>query len=191
MGKRMMEKVGLERHNVIVDMMNRHWQHLGYEVHVIKMKHSLLDKFRGQPTGDRFYIYKDGVSIVVRPFRRPIDIMVYRNGQLLELWEITNYKRETYMTMKDFLKYIDNLSLKEAPYKYLVVSYPENFRHLDPYKTEKENISFAETKLKEKSIDAIYWGKQSKYENYVMQLQNYLMKGKNESYEIKGWQDIE
>jgi hypothetical protein len=65
------------------------------------------------------------------------------------------------------------------------------FRRLDFNKPDRENIEWAENFCKEKGVNIIYWGKQSKYENYVMQLQNYLMKGKNESFEIREWCDIE
>lgn len=186
--KKQLFNIGYERVRVIVDMMVRHWQHLGYEVYLIKNAPSLLDKIKKRPTGDRFYVYRKGITIVERDYRKPIDVFVYKDGQLLEAWEITNYDEESWMTIEKFRNYLDNLTYFNCS-RYLVVSFPEVFRRLDFNKPDRENIEWAENFCKEKGVNIIYWGKQSKYENYVMQLQNYLMKGENESFEIKGWRD--
>lgn len=136
-------------------------------VYVLYNKYSLRDpKKGGGPRGDRFYVYREGITIVVRPKHKPLDIIIYKNGKRWAVWELTNYGKNKYMKPNRFQHYLKNLKNFECPNKFLVVNYPENLRKAIRYTTkdipslEKWNTKLAEIKLAKNNIFLIYWEEQ-------------------------------
>jgi hypothetical protein len=151
------DKLSESRHDAIVELLKSVYEKKGYIVHVVTPKYSLLDRIKKRPTGDRFYVYREGVTIVNRKYKKaPLDIMVYKNGQLHSVWELCNYAKDTFMLMYKFRRYIDNLTLRDCN-RFLVVTSPSNFRMLDYNKSPEENIEWAEKELAKNKIFLIYW----------------------------------
>ena len=131
------------------------------EIHLIYNKYSLLNpKKGGGPRGDRYYVPREGTAIIVRPKNKPYDIMIYRQGRKWAVWEITNYRRTTFMPIIKLHKYIQNLVNSGFPRKYLVVNYPENLRQaIDQSKSLEWNIKEAEKEITSNGIKLVYWHK--------------------------------
>lgn len=130
------------------------------EVYVIYNKYTLLDKPHGKPRGDRYYVPREGTAIIVRSKNKPFDIMVYRQGRKWSVWEITNYRRTTFMPIIKLRNYIHNLVNSGFPRKYLVVDFPENLREaIDRSKSSEWNIKEAENEIIKNGITLVYWHK--------------------------------
>ena len=130
------------------------------EVTVIYNKYTLLDKPHGKPKGDRYYVPREGTAIIVRSKNKPFDIMVYRQGRKWSVWEVTNYRRTTFMPIIKLRNYIQNLVRSRFPRKYLVVDFPENLREaIDRSKSAEWNIKQAEKEITESGITLVYWHK--------------------------------
>jgi len=166
--QRDLNRIGKVRQDLVVDMLRKIYESKGYEVHVLQNRTSLLDPRKKMPSGDRFYVYRDGITIVVRPYRKPLDILVYKNGKRFSAWEITNYKVNNYMSYSKFWKYVDNLTLyTDSPNKFLVVTSPMNFRKLFEDRTEKQNIRYAEENSAINHIFLIYWEQKTEPEEVM------------------------
>jgi hypothetical protein len=126
-------------------------------VYTLYNKYSLLDPSRGgHSRGDRFYVYKDGITLIHRPKRKGLDIIVYKDGKKWSAWEITNYSKNSYMKWERLYRYIKNLTSVDC-HRFLVVSYPDNFRKIHPNKTPEYNIEWTEKKLAKNHIFLIYY----------------------------------
>lgn len=156
--QRDLNRIGRARQDLVADILRKVYESKGYEVHVFENRTSLLDPKKKMPSGDRFYVYREGVTIVVRPYRKPLDILVYKNGKRFSAWEITNYEVENFMPYSKFWKYVDNLTIyTDSPHKFLVVTSPSNFRKLLSDRTEEHNIRYAEENSATNHIFLIYW----------------------------------
>lgn len=105
-----------------------------------------------RPSGDRFYVYKDGITILVRPKRKPLDILVFKNGKLWSAWEITNYRKTSYIRWNKFQHYIKNLTNLHC-HRFFVISYFDNLRKvIDERRSEEWNIEEAQKVLAKNRI---------------------------------------
>lgn len=152
----------MERQNLVVNMWKKIYEEEGYQVHVSVLKYSLLDKLKKRPKGDKFYVCKEGITIINRQVRKPIDIMIYKNGQLWSVFEVTNLSKKSWFPLYKFKKYVENLTdvtslIGSNPHKFFIVSYPENFRNLFIEKSKEYNIKWAEKYLAKNKIFLIYW----------------------------------
>jgi hypothetical protein len=116
----------------------------------------------GKPMGDRFYVYRKGITILVRPKNKALDVLVYKDGQRWSAWEITNYNKDSYIRWNKFRQYIKNLTRLQC-YRFLVISYFENLRKaVDERKSEEWNIEEAQRILAKNKIFLIVWEQQHK-----------------------------
>ena len=153
------QAIGLYRQEIVANILDYiHRKEHAVSVYTIYNKYSLANKSKGGGSrGDRFYVYREGYTIVVRPLKKAPDILVYKDGKLKSAWEITNYAKTSFMKWKRLYRYIKNLSKFECD-KLLVVSYPENFRKVHKGKTEEYNIENTEKLLAKKGIFIVYLG---------------------------------
>lgn len=153
-----LNRIGKARQDLVADVLRKVYESNGHEVHVFQNRTSLLDQRKKMPHGDTFYVYREGVTIVVRPYRKPLDILVYKDGKRFSAWEITNYEVKHFMSYSKFWKYVDNLTIyTDSPNKFLVVTSQLNFRKLFSDKTEEHNIAYAEENSAINHIFLIYW----------------------------------
>ncbi|MEJ5327538.1 MAG: hypothetical protein WHU54_04730 [Candidatus Bathyarchaeia archaeon] len=116
----------------------------------------------GKPRGDRFYVYRKGITIVVRPKNKALDVLVYKDGQRWSAWEITNYNKNSYIRWNKFRQYIKNLTRLQC-HRFLVISYFENLRKaVDERKSKEWNIEEAQKILAKNKIFLIVWEQQHK-----------------------------
>jgi len=156
------QRTGKLRQQIVADILAYIYkQEPETSVYTITNTHSLLDpKVGGGTQGDKFYIYREGYTIVNRPGKkRGPDILVYKDGKRKSAWEITNYAKGSYMLYPRLYRYIKNLSKFDCD-KILLVSYPDNFRHMHPDKTDEYNIEWTEKFLAKKRIFVVYMGHQ-------------------------------
>jgi hypothetical protein len=130
-------------------------RHVGDYVPVFKFvhQHNLL----GKGKHFSFYVLREGYTIISKEGRKGPDILVYKNGKLMSVWEITNYAQSSYMGFSRLYRYIKNLTNFDCK-RVLVVSYRENFRRVHPDKTEEYNIEWTEKTLAKNKIFPVYMG---------------------------------
>jgi hypothetical protein len=102
-----------------------------------------------------FYVLREGYTIISKESRKGPDILVYKNGKLMSVWEVTNYAKGSYMKHSRLYRYIKNLTSFDCV-RVLVVSYRDNFRKVHPDKTAEYNIEWTEKKLAKHKIFLIY-----------------------------------
>jgi hypothetical protein len=131
-----------------------------FKVHLMDDKCGLVSRFDKKLTEDRWYVYKEGITIIVRPTRKPYDILVYVQGKRWAVLEITNYRERTFMPRIKLNRYVANLVNSGFPRKYLVVNFPSNFREtFNKNKTAELNIQKAQNEITKNGIVLVYWHK--------------------------------
>lgn len=162
--KKELKDIGIIRQREVVKILKSIYQEKGFKVWAYEQKHSgIIDRIKKRPKGDVVWHTTQGITIINRIENKPLDIVVYKNGQLWSVWEITNYSQDSYFQIPKFRTYIDNLTKYSRPcYRFLVVSFPNNFRRLFPEKDKEYNIKWAEKELAKNEIFLIYWELQHK-----------------------------
>lgn len=162
-------EVGDLRLNEVADILSTIYKKdYGVSVYTIYNKCSIRKPHRKMLFGT--YVYREGITVVVRPLRKAPDIKVFKEGNLWSCWEVTNYGKIMngknkgklcYMKWDRLYRYIKNLTKFDC-HRFLIVSHPDNFRLVHPDKTAEYNIEWTEKKLAKEKIFLIYWEFQHK-----------------------------